>query len=223
MIGVLRIIRYLYHWPHAENMTQKRKWNGIVRWTLECLTCSLQSKERSGCQVQMYIPQAVLYHAVLAGPPTGTCMVALKDQGRLLPAELRQQTASLQGQKGEGKCRNAQNFGSASLLVEGSTGERVPSVKLVPPNLYLLDLNHKYINSSLWFKEWWVLICWDFDITGLLGKSGSPRVLLTLSYQQRRLSCPHMHTLDEQSSLHTQYCGGKKMAALYFLLIILLK
>lgn len=30
--------------------------------------------------------------------------------------------------------------------------------------------------------------------------------LLTLSYQQRRLSCPHIQMLVEQFSLHTQYC-----------------
>jgi len=29
--------------------------------------------------------------------------------------------------------------------------------------------------------------------------------VLTLSYQQRRLSCPHMQMLEEQSSLQTQY------------------
>lgn len=31
-------------------------------------------------------------------------------------------------------------------------------------------------------------------------------LLHTLSYQQRRLSCPHMQMLVEQFSLHTQYC-----------------
>ena len=30
---------------------------------------------------------------------------------------------------------------------------------------------------------------------------------LTLSYQQRMLSWPHMQLLEEQSSMHTQYCG----------------
>lgn len=30
--------------------------------------------------------------------------------------------------------------------------------------------------------------------------------ILTLSYQHRRLSCPHMQILVEQSSLQTQYC-----------------
>lgn len=31
--------------------------------------------------------------------------------------------------------------------------------------------------------------------------------VLTLSYQQRMLSWPHMQLLEEQSSMHTQYCG----------------
>lgn len=33
-----------------------------------------------------------------------------------------------------------------------------------------------------------------------------PQSVLTLSYQQRKLSCPHMQILVEQSSLQTQYC-----------------
>lgn len=40
-----------------------------------------------------------------------------------------------------------------------------------------------------------------------LKESPQTRVL-TLSYQQRRLSCPHMQMLEEQSSLQTQYWGG---------------
>lgn len=35
-------------------------------------------------------------------------------------------------------------------------------------------------------------------------------LVLTLSYQRRRLSCPHMQMLVEQSSLQTQYCEGKQ-------------
>lgn len=35
----------------------------------------------------------------------------------------------------------------------------------------------------------------------------SPARGLTLSYQQRMLSWPHMQLLEEQSSMHTQYCG----------------
>lgn len=35
------------------------------------------------------IPESVLHHAVLAGPPAGAGVVALKDERRLLSAEFR--------------------------------------------------------------------------------------------------------------------------------------
>lgn len=41
---------------------------------------------------------------------------------------------------------------------------------------------------------------------GPVGDVGRGR-RLTLSYQQRMLSWPHMQLLEEQSSMHTQYCG----------------
>ena len=40
----------------------------------------------------------------------------------------------------------------------------------------------------------------------------SPAGTLTLSYQQRMLSWPHMQVLEEQSSVHTQYCGDSGAA-----------
>lgn len=39
--------------------------------------------------------------------------------------------------------------------------------------------------------------------------------LLTLSYQQRRLSCPHIQILVEQLSLHTQYCNTRLDSAFH--------
>lgn len=45
----------------------------------------------------------------------------------------------------------------------------------------------------------------------LLHKHMGGRSTLTLSYQQRTLSWPHMQLLDEQSSMHTQYWGGRQL------------
>lgn len=53
-------------------------WEGKVEGFLVCIHTD-----------QVWVPDSVLHHAVLAGPPTGACMVALKDERRLLPAELR--------------------------------------------------------------------------------------------------------------------------------------
>ena len=42
-----------------------------------------------------HIPESVLHYAVLARPPTGTCMVALKYKWRLLTTELGEKAAAL--------------------------------------------------------------------------------------------------------------------------------
>lgn len=47
------------------------------------------------------VPESILHHAVLAGPPAGAGVVALEDERRLLSAELRQESSSLETGKDE--------------------------------------------------------------------------------------------------------------------------
>lgn len=61
--------------------------------------------------VTQVLPESILNDAVLAVSPTGTGMVALEDEWRLLRAELWQQTALLRtNTTGRGVMRQKQNM-----------------------------------------------------------------------------------------------------------------
>lgn len=98
------------------------------------------------CGCAFHVPESILHDTVLAGPPTGACVVTLKDERRLLTAEFRQKAAALNETKYSYTDLDIFNGVEIALELNG-TGTRILHRSCFAPHTRTLT---RLINSCLY-------------------------------------------------------------------------
>lgn len=154
-------------------------------------------------------PEAVLHDAVAAVPPAGAGVVALEQQGRLRHVELRQQPAILgTDMQSVPASTDTTRFYTEHWPTRGLRQTGPGGAEGGNPTSRRHHARLKDAGSSPGLSTPAPCPRAAGNSPGGRALTAGPSAVLTLSYQQRMLSWPHMQLLEEQSSMQTQYWGG---------------